>query len=89
MSYTKCTENIVLTHQTASCNCLIQNVQSTWLCEGLKSGEKNKTTNCLFFLFYSKFIEYMVGYIFLITFVSDFALLYIVLIHLKKEEGID
>lgn len=91
MSYTKCTENIVLTHQTASCNCLIQNVQSTWLCEGLKSGEKTKTTtgNCQFFLFYSKFIEYMVSYIFLITFVSDFALLYIVLIHLKKEEGIN
>lgn len=34
-------------------------------------------------------IEYMVGYIFLITFVSDFALLYIVLTHLKKEEGIN
>lgn len=89
MSYTKCTENIVLTHQTSSCNCLIQNVHSTWLCEGLKSGEKNKTTNCQFFLFYSKSVEDMVGYIFLITFVSDFALLYIVLIHLKKEEGID
>lgn len=45
-----------------------------------------KQNNCLFFLFYSKSVEYMVGYIFLITFVSDFALLYIVLIHLKKKK---
>lgn len=31
----------------------------------------------------------MVGYIFLIIFVSDFVLLYIVFIYLKKEEGIN
>lgn len=43
----------------------------------------------MFFLFYLKFVEYMVGYIFLIIFVSDFVLLYIVFIYLKKEEGIN
>lgn len=53
----------------------------------IRGKKQNNQLSVLSVLF--KVIEYMVGYIFLITFVSDFALLYIVLIHLKKEEGID
>lgn len=87
MSYTKCTENIVLTHQTASCNCLIQNVQSTWSCEGLKSGEKTKQLTVSSFCSIQSLLNAWL--VILITFVSDFALLYIVLIHFKKKVGIN